>query len=77
MTTANDYGSSTVELETLRRLVEARHVAAVRFGGWTPSGAANGEYSFRLPGGISAWVRSPTGRRADRAASIRDAGCSA
>ena len=61
MTTANDYGSSAVELETLRRLVEAREVTDVRFGGWTPSGAANGEYLFRLPGGISAWVRSPTG----------------
>ena len=61
MTTANDYGASALQLETLRRLVEVRDVAGVRFGAWTPSGAANGEYAFRLPGGMSAWVRSPTG----------------
>ena len=58
-TTAKDYGASAPELETLRRLVTAQ-VPAVRFGGFTPSGAANGEYSFRLPNGLSAWVRSPT-----------------
>lgn len=58
-TTAKDYGASALELETLRRLVTAQ-VPAVRFGGFTPSGAANGEYSFRLPNGLSAWVRSPT-----------------
>ena len=58
-TTAKDYGASAVELETLRRLVEARDIPVLRFGGYTPSGAANGEYSFRLPVG-AAWVRSPT-----------------
>lgn len=60
MTTAKDYGASAVELETLRRLVDERAIAGVYFGGFTPSGAANGEYSFRLPSGISAWVRAPT-----------------
>jgi len=58
-TTAKDYGASAVELETLRRLIAAR-LPAVRFGEFTPSGAANGEYSFWLPDGRSAWIRSPT-----------------
>lgn len=58
-TTAKDYGASSVELETLRRFVAVR-LPTVRFGGFTPSGAANGEYSFWLPDGRSAWVRSPT-----------------
>lgn len=57
-TTASDYGASAPELETLRRLVAVR-CPTVRFGGFTPSGAANGEYSFRLPNGRSAWIRSP------------------
>ena len=57
-TTASDYGASSTELETLRRLIAVR-CPTVRFGGFTPSGAANGEYSFRLPNGRSAWVRSP------------------
>ena len=60
MTTAKDYGASAVELETLRRLVDARAIPGVYFGGFTPSGAATGEYSFRLPTGVSVWVRSPT-----------------
>lgn len=57
-TAASDYGASSPELETLRRLVAIR-CPTVRFGGFTPSGAANGEYSFRLPTGRSAWIRSP------------------
>ncbi len=35
----------------------------MRFGGWLPSGAANGEYSFRLPESRWAWVRSPVAPR--------------
>lgn len=67
-TTAKDYGASAADLETLRRVVAVR-LPAVRFAGFTPSGAANGEYSFRLADGRSAWVRSPTapdGNQRDR-----------
>lgn len=58
MTETPDYGESAVHLETLRRLVE-QHCPVVRFGGFTPSGARIGEYSFRLPSGLSAWVQAP------------------
>ena len=63
MTTAKNYGASAEELEMLRSLVADRAIPGVYFGGFTPSGAANGEYSFRLPTGVSAWVRSPTAPR--------------
>ena len=59
MTVASDYGASAVDLETLRRLVEAR-CKWVRFGGFTPSGARVGEYSFLLFGqSRRAWVQAP------------------
>ena len=62
MTTAKSYGESAVELETLRLLVEER-CPDVRFGGFTASSAANGEYSFRLPNGLDVWVSAPTAPR--------------
>jgi len=62
MTTAKSYGESAVELETLRLMVEERS-PDVRFGGFTASGAANGEYSFRLPNALDVWVRAPTAPR--------------
>ena len=59
MTVASDYGVSAVDLEMLRRLAEAR-CKWVRFGGFTPSGARVGEYSFLLFGqSRRAWVQAP------------------
>ena len=59
--TAADYGASAEDLETLRRIVEQRCPSA-RFGGFTATGARNGEYRFALP---------PTGRSYSRSIYVR------
>ena len=57
MTGAADYGAALIELEALRAELTAAD-PEIAFDGWTPGGAARGEYRFRV-GDRPCYVQAP------------------